>query len=234
MIPIKGVQKTTLVDYPGALACTVFLGGCDFRCGYCYNRDLVLKARALPSLPEEEFFSFLDSRKGILEGVCITGGEPTLWEGLATFCRKIKESGFKVKLDTNGARPERVKQLIDAKLVDYVAMDLKAPLEKYASVTGVDTNVGKIRETISLLIQGESDYEFRTTIVPDKISVREIREMACQIQGAKRYYLQQFRASATTINPRYADMEPLSGASLRQMQEIASEYVKEVGLRNVE
>ncbi|MDO8481196.1 MAG: anaerobic ribonucleoside-triphosphate reductase activating protein [Nanoarchaeota archaeon] len=232
MIPIKGLQKTTLVDYPHTIACTVFLGGCNFRCGYCYNLDLVLNSRKLPSIPEEDFFSFLDSRKGLLEGVCITGGEPTLWEDLPSFCAKIKDKGFKVKLDTNGTHPEMLRLLIDKKLVDYVAMDVKAPLEEYQRVIGVAIATEHIAESIRILLEGNVDYEFRTTMVPDTIGVAEILKIGALIKGAKRYFLQQFRPMETTIDPKYRTMEPLPPSALLDMQTLARQYVSEVGIRN--
>ena len=162
---IAGLQKMTLLDYPGKVACTVFLQGCNFRCPFCHNSSL-LGAPEQESIPTEELLAFLKKRQGILEGVCITGGEPTLHKYLPELMEKIKAMGFAVKLDTNGYRPEALKELIEKKLVDYVAMDIKNCPEKYGQTAGISPlEIGKIEESIGLLFASGVDFEFRTTVV---------------------------------------------------------------------
>ncbi len=213
------------------MACTLFLSGCNFRCGYCYNADLVFNRTE--SLSEEYVFAFLEKRRGLLEGVCITGGEPTVTRELPFFCAKIKSLGFKVKLDTNGSNPEMLKRLIDHKFVDYIAMDIKASLESYEIVTMSDVKKDKILASIALLLSSPVDYEFRTTIVPDVVTVEEMRCISSLIWGAKRYALQQFRPDEKAIGDRYRTLSPLPDASLKAFKEIASEAVQEVIVRNL-
>lgn len=216
MALIGGLQKVTLVDYPGKIACTIFLSGCNFRCPFCYSKELVLpeNIKNHPQLIEDEIFSFLEQRKGLLEGVVLCGGEPTINSDLPDLCQRIKKLGFFLKLDTNGSNPEMLKRLIDEKLIDYIAMDIKAPLtqEKYNYFTGVNLPIEKIKESIALIKNCGLDYEFRSTIVPGLHSREDIIQMAKDIAPAKRYFLQQFRNDKETIdlvlnsiNPNYPD-----------------------------
>lgn len=231
--PLKGLQKTTLIDYPGMLACTVFLGGCNLRCGYCYNADLVLRASQLPTIASEDFFSFLKKRKAYLEGVCITGGEPTLYGiSLLNFCQKIKELGFAIKLDTNGTNPAVLQELFAQDLVDYVAMDIKASLETYETVVGISVDKQAIQKSISLILHSPLDYEFRTTMVPDVMNEEVIHGIGRLIQGAKHHFLQQFRQDGKTIDARYQQKQPLSLETLKAFQTILQGYVATVAIRS--
>lgn len=190
---LGGLQKLTLVDYPGKIAATVFTAGCNFLCPFCHNPELVNPKliKNQPLISEEEFFAFLKSRRGELDGVCVTGGEPTLHMDLAVFLSKIKKMGFAVKLDTNGSHPEILKKLIAKKLVDYIAMDIKAPPEKYKEITGV-ANLEKIKQSVELIKSSGVDYEFRTTVVPKFHKKEDIIKIAEWLKGSKKYFLQQF------------------------------------------
>ena len=194
MIKIGGLQKTTLIDYPGRVAATIFLVGCNFRCPFCYSPELVLKdkIKVQPKIPEGDFFRFLQKRKGMLEGVVICGGEPTIHKELPLFLEKIKRLGYLVKLDTNGSNPKMLSSLIKKELVDYVAMDLKAPKKKYNIVAGVEVNLENIEKSIDILREGVVDYEFRTTVVPGILKKEDIIEIARWLSPAKKYYLQNF------------------------------------------
>ena len=187
---INGLLKLTLLDFPGHTACTVFFGGCNFRCPFCHNATLVRGEGE--NITEEEFFKFLSKRQGLLDGVCITGGEPLLQRDIADFMRKIKEMGFEVKLDTNGSFPEKLKELCSAGLVDYVAMDIKSSLEGYSRAAGVSVNTEKIRESVDFLVGGTVDYEFRTTVAKGAVLPSDMEGIGELISGAKRYFLQGF------------------------------------------
>ncbi len=225
---LGGLQKTTLIDYPGKVGAIIFTIGCNFRCPYCHNPELVDETAT--QIPEEEIFAFLAKRKGLLDAVTITGGEPTLHDDLVPFIRKIKEMGFLVKLDTNGTNPHVVKQLIDENLVDYIAMDIKSPIEKYSGTVARPVDVERIRESIALLIQGKIGYEFRTTIVKSLLTFDDIRGIGEDIKGAKRYYLQKF-VPTKTLNPAFIRKTTYSDAEFEEMRTIMSEYVEECAIR---
>ncbi|MFA5086018.1 MAG: anaerobic ribonucleoside-triphosphate reductase activating protein [Candidatus Paceibacterota bacterium] len=222
---IGGLQKVTLVDFPGKLACTVFLSGCPFRCPFCYSKELVLPAeiKKQPEIKEKEFFDFLEGKKGTLEGCVICGGEPTVYgEELVSFAKKIKEMGFLIKLDTNGSNPDILKILIDQKLLDYIAMDIKAPFdkEKYSIATGIkDVDIEKIKESVSLIKDSGVDYEFRSTIVPGIHSRADVVRMAKDISPAKRYFLQGFRGEKGTIDPKLDGARPYEEELLKEVGE---------------
>jgi pyruvate formate lyase activating enzyme len=189
---IHGLQKMTLLDFPGRVACTVFFGGCDMRCPFCHNAELI-DGTAPAVMEEEELLSFLEKRKGLLDGVAVTGGEPTLQKDLTEFFRKIKAMGYPVKLDTNGMHPERLEKLITEKLVDYVAMDIKNSFVKYAMTVGVkNAFLDKISQTIKFLMTSGIDYEFRTTLVKEFHERMNYEEFLNLIKGAKRLFLQKF------------------------------------------
>lgn len=190
---IGGWQKLTLIDFPGNLATTVFTVGCSFRCPFCHNPELVLGGGENTSdNSEKEFFDFLESRKGKLEGVCITGGEPTIQPDIIEFIRKIKQMGFLVKLDSNGTRPDVLKKILDEKLVDYVAMDIKNSLKKYAKTSGVKADTERIKLSVDLIRNLSPDYEFRTTVVPGLHVPKDFLEIAKWLEGSKRYFLQPY------------------------------------------
>ncbi len=213
---IGGLQKNTLIDYPGKIACTVFLAGCNLRCPWCYSSELVLpeKIEKQPKISQEELFGFLKERKGLLDGVVICGGEPTINEDLPSFLKKIKDMSFSVKLDTNGSNSKKIKDLIDKGLIDYVAMDVKLPKEKYKDILDIDPE--RIEKSISLLKEGKVDYEFRTTVVPGVLKKEDVVKIAEWIRGAKKYYLQSFRAEKT-IDPQFEKIELYSDEYLKNI-----------------
>ena len=192
---IAGLNKTTLLDYPGRVAATIFTGGCNFRCPFCHNAGLVLTPSSAESYSEEEVFSFLVKRKNVLQGVCITGGEPTLQDDLKEFIIKIKDLGYAVKLDTNGYRPEVLQSLLEKDLLDYVAMDIKNSPSKYAVTVGMNVDTEKIKESVELLKASTIDYEFRTTVVKEFHDRNDFREIAEWIKGCPQYFLQQYKES---------------------------------------
>lgn len=189
---IGGLQKTSLIDFPGKLSCVIFTQGCNFRCRFCHNETLVLPERFQPTLSLEDILAFLKKRAGLLEGVVITGGEPTLHTDLIDIIKTIKDLGYAVKLDTNGTLPHRVAPLIEQKLVDYIAMDIKHELEHYDEITGVTVDTGAILESIQMIRSSGVDYEFRTTIVPAFHHDQTIKNIAQTLSGSKRYVLQEF------------------------------------------
>jgi len=224
---IGGLQKTTLIDYPDKIAATVFLSGCNFRCPWCYAPHLVLpeKIKKQSAIPEKDFFKFLKSRKGLLEAVVICGGEPTVYKDLPKFVKKIKDLGFLVKLDTNGSNPAMLAELIKHQLIDYVAMDIKGPKEKYGQFVGNKIDIKKIQKSIDILKKGEVDYEFRSTIVSSLHVKEDIIEMAKWIRGAKRYYLQNFRPEKT-IDPEFEKLKPNPKEYLLKIQKQISPFFK--------
>ncbi|MFZ3055104.1 MAG: anaerobic ribonucleoside-triphosphate reductase activating protein [Minisyncoccales bacterium] len=226
---IGGLQKVTLVDFPGKLACTVFLSGCNFRCPFCYSMELVLpeEIRKQPEISESDFFNFLEEKKGLLEGCVLCGGEPTIHgEDLVSFAKKIKDKGFLIKLDTNGTNPDVIKRLIDEKLVDYIAMDIKAPLnkEKYSLAIGIEADIEKIKKTVELIKNSGIDYEFRSTIVPSIHSKEDILQMAKDISPAKRYFLQGFRGEKGTIDESFKNTRPFPDEFMKEVGEEIKSY----------
>ena len=201
---IGGLQKVTLIDYPGKVACTVFLIGCNFRCPFCYSGELVLPAKIKnsPKIPEKKFFDFLKERKGLLEGCVLCGGEPTIYQDLPQFCKKIKKLGYLVKLDTNGSKPKMLKTLIAQKLIDYVAMDVKAPQDKYDFFSGVKIDIKKIDESINLLKKKNIGFEFRTTVCPG-LTKQDLLKITDWIGNKKNsYFLQEFNTQKPVLNPK--------------------------------
>ena len=195
---IQGYQKLTLLDFPGKMACTVFTGGCNFRCPFCHNASLVNDPLCYTS-SADEVLQYLEKRKGILNGVCITGGEPLLQPDIIDYVKKIKAMGYLVKLDTNGYSPERLKELLDTNLIDYVAMDIKASKENYPKATGIDIDIEKIEKSVELLKNGSIPFEFRTTVVKGIHSVNEFKLIAEWIKGTKKYFLQKYKDSGDIL-----------------------------------
>jgi len=196
---IDGFQKLTLLDYPGFVACIIFTRGCNFKCSYCQN-SLLISHEKKGEFSEEEIFDYLKKRKGVLDGVVISGGEPLLQSNLISFVQRVKELGLLVKIDTNGSNPKLLEQLIDNKLVDYVAMDIKNIFNKYALTIGVKTNVDNIKHSIEILKQGKVDYEFRTTIVKELHTLEDILEIAKMVGKNSKFYLQNFELSENVLN----------------------------------
>ena len=197
---LGGLQKLTLLDYPGLVACTVFTVGCNMRCPFCQNASLVNRIEEENLISEEEFFSFLKKRQGILDGVCITGGEPTLQPDLKEFIAKIKSMGYKVKLDTNGSFPDKVKEILDSGNVDFVAMDLKNTLDRYAETVGVPGfDTSKIVESIRIIKESGVEYEFRTTVVSPLHRPEDFGKLAKLVEGSPRYFLQNFVDSGDLV-----------------------------------
>ena len=222
---LMGLQKLTMLDFPGKLACTVFTGGCNFRCPFCHNAGLVLpeQIKRGEEIPTEEFFAFLAGRKGRLDGVAVTGGEPLLQGDLAEFLRRIKEMGFSVKLDTNGSFPAKLRALCEAGLVDYVAVDIKNSPAKYPMTVGVpDFDLTPVRETVSYLLEGHVPYEFRTTVVAGFHEPDDFIEIGKWIAGADRYYLQNFVDSGNLIE---GGLNGFSEADMKAMKTLVAPYV---------
>lgn len=209
MVKVHGFNKLTLLDYPERLACTIFLGHCNYRCPFCHNAGLVLHPESEPVIPLEEIRSTLMKRRGILDGVCITGGEPTVNAGLVEFIREIKEMGYLVKLDTNGSNPGMLRELVEEGLLDYVAMDVKNAPEKYGLTAGLEyVDLGAVFESVDYLKSGVVDYEFRTTVVKELHKTEDIRMLGKWLHGSRRYFLQAYRDSENVIRCQFRrDME---------------------------
>ncbi len=230
---IAGLQKLSLLDFPDKMACTVFTLGCNFRCPFCHNASLVTKVSEAQIIGTDELISFLSSRKGILDGVCITGGEPTLQSGLEDLIIKIKKMGFAVKLDTNGYAPDILKALVQSSLVDYVAMDIKNSRKRYAETAGLPSlDITKIEESVSLLIGGSVDFEFRTTVVKEYHTEEDIADIAEWIGQREniKYYLQSFKDSGDIIKD---SLNSCSDEELKKMLEIARKRLPCASLRGI-
>ncbi|MDD3046087.1 MAG: anaerobic ribonucleoside-triphosphate reductase activating protein [Candidatus Pacebacteria bacterium] len=228
---IGGLQKTTLIDYPSEIACVVFLAGCNFRCPFCFSKELVLEDIDLFEISFEEFFSFLEKRRGQLDACVICGGEPTLNKDLADFCRRIKSYGLKIKLDTNGSNPEVIQDLVEKKLIDYVAMDVKAPFSKYKKAIAVDFDINRIKNSIEIIKNSGLDYEFRTTIVPTIHTLSDIKEIAKQIAPAKKFFIQNFRNDKEPLDINFKKVIPFSIVELEEIVEEIKPYFEICYLR---
>jgi pyruvate formate lyase activating enzyme len=205
---IGGFQKTSLLDYPDSISAIVWTTGCNFRCPFCYNKDLVLGK--VKNIAEEEVISFLSKRKGLLEGLVISGGEPLIQKDIVKFCEKVKKIGYLIKIDTNGMYPKIIQDLIDKKIVDYIAMDVKAPKEKYNGLTGVKTDINNLEKSIRIIKKSAPDYEFKTTFVPVLLNKEDIIEIAKWLEGAKRFFLQQFKPNTPLISDKLEIVKPYS------------------------
>ena len=194
---IIGIEKSSFIDYPSNICTVIFTGGCNFRCPYCHNTSIVNNIG--DKIEEDEVISFLKKRKKFVDALCISGGEPTLQKDLYDFICRIKEEGFLIKLDTNGTNPALLNKLIDEKLIDYVAMDIKSPFAKYSSIGGTSINLEDIRKSIDILLENKVDYEFRTTICKELLTIEDIISIAKEIKGCKIYALQNFRDGETVL-----------------------------------
>ncbi|MFA6551219.1 MAG: anaerobic ribonucleoside-triphosphate reductase activating protein [Patescibacteria group bacterium] len=237
---IGGLQKLTLIDYPEHLAAIIFTQGCNFRCHFCYNPKLVVPQLVVPSgtqspghslINEDGLFGFLSERQKKLDAVVITGGEPTLHSDLPEFIKKIKRLGYLVKLDTNGTNPEMLKNLLNAQLIDYLAMDLKAPLTKYNLVTGVKAPLNNIAKSIKIIISSGLPYEFRTTIVPEFHQIEDLEKMGEMIKGAAKWYLQKFQSGADLVDEKFKGKKSYKDKEMDDLRKIALKYVKLCGVR---
>jgi pyruvate formate lyase activating enzyme len=230
---IKGWVRTTLIDYPGEIATTVFFGGCNFRCPICHNADLVLHPNRLSDIPTDTILEHLEQRTGKITGLVISGGEPCLHPDLTTFIRQVQARNVKVKLDTNGYQPAVLEQLLTEGFVDAVAMDIKAPPHKYARLAGVaDIDTERLNASINLIVSSGIPHEFRTTVVSNWITLEDIVEITHWIQGAQRYVLQQFRPRGC-LDPQLNTEAPYPGQVLRHMQMLANQQIEEVLLRGI-
>lgn len=228
---IQGFQKLTLLDYPGKMACTVFTAGCNLRCPFCHNARLVIDPEKESEFSVDEILSYLKKRVGILDGVAITGGEPLLQPDIDVFIENVRELGYSVKLDTNGTFPDKLKDLVNRGLVDYVAMDIKNNPNLYSETVGISGyDLSEINESIAFLLEGKVDYEFRTTVVRELHSIFGIDAIGKMIKGAKRHYIQAFRDSGELIG---FDMNPVSKEEMEQMKSIMEKYVDYCEIRGV-
>lgn len=227
---IKGLQKTTLLDYPGKVACTVFTGGCNLRCPFCHNASIAVRPEDVSGISEEDFFSFLSRRRGILDGVCITGGEPLIQGDIIPFIRKIHSLGFSVKLDTNGTMPKKLSEIISDGAVDYIAMDIKNTFSKYSASVGIDIDCNSIAQSISLIMSSGIQYEFRTTVVKELHTPEDISKIAEYISGAEKYYLQVFKDSGDLIGTGFSAHD---ADTMNAMLADVSRHVKLCGIRGM-
>ncbi len=230
----SAIQKFTVLDYPDKVACIAFTPGCNMRCGFCHNPEFVIpeKIREIQDsfIQEETFFHFLDGRRGLLDGVVVSGGEPTIWHDLPEFFRKIQERGFLAKLDTNGHHPEMLKKLLREKLVDYIAMDVKTSLSEYPKLVGKGVKAENIAESITLIKASGIPYEFRTTLIKEIHSEEMLEDMEKLLAGAERYYLQTFRPGHT-LNSVFASYHAFSPEEMKEMVVRFQSVASDVGIR---
>jgi len=228
---IGGFQKTSLLDYPDRISAIVWTSGCNFRCPFCYNPALALGTGNV--FPEEEILSFLSKRRGLVEGVVVTGGEPLMQDDLPVFLQKIKSLGFLVKIDTNGSYPEKLKSLFDLNLVDYVAMDVKAPKGKYPHLIGASVDISQIQASIDLIMQHAPQYEFRTTFVPTLLTKEDIVSIAQWLQSADRYFLQQFKKMTPVLSKTLDHATPYTKEYFQETLAAIQPFFKQCSMRGV-
>jgi pyruvate formate lyase activating enzyme len=229
---ISGLQKLTLLDFPGHTACTVFTGGCNYRCPFCHNAELVLRPGEQPEVSEEEFFALLRKRRGLLDGVAVTGGEPTLQPDLPEFLTRVRDLGYAVKLDTNGTHPALVKDLAARDLVQYIAMDIKNAPDRYAGTAGVeDPRLEAVRETAAFLLEGRVPYEFRTTVVKELHRPEDLAAIGRWLAGAEKYFIQCFTDSGDLISP---GLHPCSREELDALLAAVRPHIPAAELRGVD
>jgi len=232
VVEIKGLEKFAPLDFPGYISATVFLGGCNFRCPFCHNSDLVLRPQAIDTLPLDYFITFLDSRKDWLEAVCVSGGEPLIEEDLDVLLRVIKDRNMLVKVDTNGSRPERLADIVAARLVDYIAMDVKAPLHRYKQVTRSDVSEDDIVRSIEVVRTSGLPYTFRTTLVPGLVGERDLLEIAQMLHRAKRFQIQQF-SRRNPVDRIFSQVEPYPEEEINRLAGLVKPYFDEVRVEGI-
>ena len=230
---IAGFIKTTLLDWEGKVACTIYLAGCDFRCPYCHNRDLVLRPNEVDEVDENYILEYIEENSDFLDGVVISGGEPLLNKDILGLIKKLRALGMKIKIDTNGNHPDELEDLIGAGLIDFVAMDIKSSLnERYNVATATKVDIDRIKKSIQLLVNSGVDYEFRTTLAPIFVKESDIEEICVKIKGAKRYRLHQFRPK-NTLDSSLSVLDPYPESKVLAMAETARKYVKDVRVRGI-
>ena len=230
---IAGFIKTTLLDWDGMVACTVYLAGCNMRCPYCHNKEIVINADNVEGIPEDDILEYIDENSDFIDAVVVSGGEPLMNADVGKFLKKLKALGVKVKVDTNGCFPDRLADLIGAGLIDRVAMDVKSSLnERYNNASGIDTPIGRIKESIRMIIDSGVEHEFRTTVVPVIVKEEDIENICRNIKGADSYRIQQFR-NKVTLDDSLSVLDPYPESRLISMAEIAKEYVKDVKIRGI-
>jgi pyruvate formate lyase activating enzyme len=230
-VPIKGLQKLSAIDYPGKTCAIIFLADCNFRCPYCHNPDLITRPESLPDVPEEEVIGFLRERRKWVDGLCITGGEPTLHRGLPDFIRRVKKEGFLVKLDSNGSNPGMIEQLFKEGLVDYISMDIKAPPDRYEEVARARVRKEDIQRSVDIIMKSGVEYEFRTTAAPILFGKEDMERIGQWLRGAERFFIQGFRPGVT-LDRAFRKESTFSLEELGELAEIARKYFREVGVRS--
>ncbi len=229
---IKGIQKTSLVDFPGRLSSILFVSGCNFNCGYCYNIDLVCEKNNLETIPADDIIKLLKERSSLVESVVITGGEPTLYKDLDSFIQQIKSIPLLIKLDTNGYNPDVIDNFLKRKLIDYIAIDIKTSSSKYESLTGVSIDFSRIKDTINLIRDSYIDYELRTTCVPYFVTMNDFKIIENEIGHVKKYYLQQYNNSLT-IDPAFKKYKPYPVSTLKEFREYIMNFADICEIRGI-
>lgn len=232
MAAIRGLEKFAPKDFPGHISSTIFVGGCNFRCPFCHNADLVLNPGDVPVIPKDFFLDFLESRKDWLDAVCVTGGEPLMYEDIKELLNLIKQKGLRIKLDTNGSFPKRLEEIIQKGLVDYVAMDIKASLDKYFIASGVDVNTDNIKKSIEILKNSRVEIMYRTTVVPGIIEKEDIEKIGRMLKGSPLFQIQQF-SPKNTLDESYRDIIPYPKKELQEYARIAAKYFSRVNLEGI-
>jgi pyruvate formate lyase activating enzyme len=229
-LPIVGIERLSLRDYPGKICANLIIPGCNFRCPYCSEGELIFGFIPMPKISEDKVIAFLHPRLGFLDGVCLTGGEPTVHTELPTFLERLKSIGSLVKLDTNGSHPRRLAHVLGRRLVDYIAMDVKFPLNKYQETVGYGITPGELLDSIQLIRRSGVDYEFRTTVVPGLVDEGDLLEIANTLRGSKRYVLQGFKPGSS-LSKACAATEPYSAEVMRRFRDLVAPFVGEAKLR---
>lgn len=231
MTVIKGLQKTSLIDYVPYTAATIFLGGCNFRCRYCHNPELVLYSHLMPDISEKEIIDYLQSRKEWIDGVCITGGEPTMQNDLPEFIAKLKRIGMRIKLDTNGSNPRMIRKLLDMNLLDYIAMDVKTDLRHYQNICGNEIDISKIKQSIKLIRESGVEYEFRTTAVPSLVGKKEVFLIGKYLCKSKKFVLQNFRGTKEMIDKSLKGHKSYTKEELEEIVSLIKDCFEKVEVR---